>query len=40
MCQLDYLDDDSAKAVSTISKLLDDASRPSPIETSRGKPVR
>lgn len=40
MCQLDVLDADSAKALQTISSLLDDVSRPSAIETSRGKPVR
>ena len=40
MCQLDSLDADTMKALQTISKLLDDASRPSAIETSPGKPVR
>jgi hypothetical protein len=37
MCQLEYLDDDSRQAVETISKLLDEVSKPGSIETSGHK---
>jgi hypothetical protein len=40
MCDADKLDDDSAKAITAITTLIADVTKPSPIETSRGKPTK
>jgi hypothetical protein len=40
VCGPDKLDDDSAKAITAITTLIKDVTKPSEIELSRGKPTR
>jgi hypothetical protein len=39
VCNADKLDDDSAKAITAITQLVSDVTKPSPIESSKGKPT-
>jgi hypothetical protein len=40
VCESDKLDDDSAKAITAINQLIADVTKPSPIESSKGKPTK